>query len=171
MTNLYTEMAQRFPSGSRFVEVGCWLGRSTAFLAVEIMNSGKAITVDCVDTWQGSANEPGMRKFAQDFDLFSMFWRNMSNGCVTHLFRPLMMPSVRAARCYDDGELAFVFIDGEHTYDAVSADIAAWKPKVMAGGVLAGHDYDQITDPGVVAAVDESLPQRIARGRCWMVEV
>ena len=40
-----------------FVEVGSWKGRSAAFMAVEIINSGKNIKFDCVDTWEGSDNE------------------------------------------------------------------------------------------------------------------
>ena len=31
-------------------------------------------------------------------------------------------------------------IDGEHTYDAVKADFAAWEPKVRNGGCIMFHD-------------------------------
>ena len=34
---------------SLFVEVGSWLGRSAAYMAVEIINSGKPIDFSCVD--------------------------------------------------------------------------------------------------------------------------
>ena len=37
-----------------FVEIGAFLGRSTAFLAVEVANSGKDIHIDVIDTWKGS---------------------------------------------------------------------------------------------------------------------
>jgi len=40
---------------ARFVEVGCWKGRSTTYMGVEIINSGKNITLDCVDTFEGSS--------------------------------------------------------------------------------------------------------------------
>lgn len=48
----------------------------------------------------------------------------------------------------------FVYIDAAHDYESVAADIAAWWPRVLDGGILAGHDYDA-THPGVVQAVDE----------------
>jgi hypothetical protein len=70
-------------------------------------------------------------------------------------WHPIRLPSVNAARCFDDGELDFVFIDGEHSYEAVKADIEAWWPKIRTGGVLVGHDYDPERFPGVCRAVDE----------------
>lgn len=35
----------------------------------------------------------------------------------------------------------WVYLDGDHFYEAVLADIEAWWPLVRSGGVLAGHDY------------------------------
>lgn len=35
----------------------------------------------------------------------------------------------------------FVFIDAEHTYECVTADIAAFAPLIKSGGLLIGHDY------------------------------
>mgnify|MGYP003349871615 CR=1 FL=1 len=52
--DLYRMVVEKYPSGSHFIEVGSWKGRSSAFMAVEIINSGKNIKFDCVDTWEGS---------------------------------------------------------------------------------------------------------------------
>ena len=57
--------------------------------------------------------------------------------------------------CFEAGELDFVFIDGEHGYEAAKADVEAWWPKVRSGGLLVGHDYDRHRFPGVCRAVDE----------------
>lgn len=48
----------------------------------------------------------------------------------------------------------FVYIDGDHAYDAVNADIQAWWPVVSDIGILAGHDFND-DHPGVVQAVTE----------------
>lgn len=53
----------------------------------------------------------------------------------------LHMPSLEAALLVPDASQAAVFIDGEHTYAAVTADAAAWWPKVVPGGTLLGDDY------------------------------
>ncbi|MAH48569.1 hypothetical protein CMI37_22280, partial [Candidatus Pacearchaeota archaeon] len=50
--SLYTEIVNKYPSGSHFVEVGSWLGKSAAFMSVEIINSKKEIRFDCVDAWE-----------------------------------------------------------------------------------------------------------------------
>lgn len=51
------------------------------------------------------------------------------------------MLSLQAAPLFDDGYFQMVYLDGNHSHFAVSADIAAWWPKVRPGGILAGHDF------------------------------
>ena len=72
------------------------------------------------------------------------------------------------ATFFPDRSLDLVFIDGDHSRDAVAADLAAWLPKVRPGGTLAGHDYSPEgrgampygCHPGVVRAVDEFMGER-----------
>lgn len=63
--------------------------------------------------------------------------------------------SVEMAQHVPDESLDFVFIDADHRYQAVKADIAAWTPKVKAGGFITGHD---IHLSGVLRAVEEAFP-------------
>jgi hypothetical protein len=80
-------------------------------------------------------------------------------------FRPrltlLEKPSIEAAAWLNPASLCFVFIDADHSYEAVKADIAAWRTRVRPGGWITGHDYDPAKFPGVVAAVDEAFPDRV----------
>jgi len=55
------------------------------------------------------------------------------------------------------GEIDFVYIDADHTYDGVWRDLRVWFPKVRRGGLVGGHDYDHPNFPGVKRAVDELL--------------
>ena len=50
----------------------------------------------------------------------------------------------------------FVFIDGDHSYDACRADIEAWTPFVKPGGVIAFHDFGSRAD-GVTRAIFEAI--------------
>lgn len=50
--------------------------------------------------------------------------------------------SVAMAALVPDGSLDFIFIDADHSREAVLADIAAWVPKVREGGGILGHDID-----------------------------
>ncbi len=69
--------------------------------------------------------------------------------------------SDKAAAQFPDGFFDFVYLDADHAYAAVDADIKAWWPKVRSGGVLGGHDYVKAvvgaarTRVGVIQAVTE----------------
>lgn len=80
--------------------------------------------------------------------------------------------TVEAAANVADYSFDFVFLDADHTYAGVSADIDAWLPKVRPGGMMLGHDYNPDDFPGVVKAVDERF-KTILRypDKVWGVEV
>lgn len=162
--NLYKFVVDRYPSGSKFVEVGSWKGRSSSYMCVEIARSNKNINFFCVDTWQGS-KEHGVIDGDQ---LYKQFLTNMKP--LLHLFSALRLPSVEAAELFQDNSLDFVFVDASHEYEHVKQDIASWLPKIAAGGLLAGHDYDD-NWPGVKAAVQESFENFVTNEGCWAVFV
>jgi|tagenome__1003787_1003787.scaffolds.fasta_scaffold20901038_2 hypothetical protein len=62
--------------------------------------------------------------------------------------------STSAARSFADGSLDLVFLDADHSYEAVSEDLAAWYGKLKQGGLMAGHDWDSHQWPGVIRAVE-----------------
>jgi hypothetical protein len=49
--------------------------------------------------------------------------------------------SIEAAARFHTGSLDWVYLDANHSYEAVKADLEAWYPKVRIGGIIAGHDY------------------------------
>ena len=51
-----------------------------------------------------------------------------------------------------------VFIDGDHSYEAVTQDLAFWWKKLKKGGWLLGDDYQSMF-PGTTRAVDEFSQQ------------
>jgi predicted O-methyltransferase YrrM len=53
--------------------------------------------------------------------------------------------SSEVAKQFENESLDFVFIDGNHAYEYVVQDLAAWTPKVRAGGIIYGHDFDDHT--------------------------
>lgn len=61
--------------------------------------------------------------------------------------------SIDASRDFEDGSLDFVYVDGDHRFDAVMMDIILWAPKVRKGGCIAGHDYYHFYQSGVIDAV------------------
>ena len=72
--------------------------------------------------------------------------------------------------------LDFVYIDGDHSYDAVMLDIILWGRKVRPGGFLAGHDYVRTRKHGVYRAVNDyanyhNIEIKVFEGNWyWVVE-
>jgi hypothetical protein len=168
--NIYSEMVQRFPNGSHFVEIGAWFGCSTAYMAVEIANSGKLIWFDTVDTWEGSVNEPEHYRIVTEHggNIYKAFLDYLRP--VLQYVKPIRMTSEAASKCYTDNSLDFVFIDGEHTYSAVTLDLNCWHPKVKKDGIIGGHDYHSDW-PEVKQAVDDFFKGRVVQnGTSWIVQ-
>lgn len=80
---------------------------------------------------------------------------------IVHIIRNY---SVEAAKLVPDESLDWVFIDANHAYSAVIADMDAWYPKLKSGGVFGGHDYGDDTNPPhwceVKSAVDRWMKER-----------
>lgn len=67
--------------------------------------------------------------------------------------------SPEAAAQFPDGYFDAIYLDADHSKEAVLNDLAAWAPKVRAGGAYMGHDYVDGDFPegvfGVKSAVRE----------------
>ena len=52
------------------------------------------------------------------------------------------MTGHQAANDIPPHSLDFVYIDAQHSYEAVRSDIADWYPLIRPGGIIGGHDYN-----------------------------
>lgn len=157
------------PDKAHFVEIGTWKGQSSAFLAVEIINSGKDIKLDCIDNFTGSIIEPGQMYDQDNIEgrLLEVFKNNMKP--VEGKYTAIQGDSTESASLYEDESLDFVFIDASHDYESFKKDLFAWFPKVKVGGLLAGHDYAD-PYPGIVKAVTDHLANEevhFTPSTCW----
>lgn len=72
--------------------------------------------------------------------------------------------SVDAAGHLTAGSLDFVYLDARHSCEGVAEDLQVWMPLVRAGGLMAGHDYNDGVFVegvhGIRSAVDEFFAAR-----------
>jgi hypothetical protein len=132
-----------------FVEIGAWLGKSTAFLGVEIINSQKPITLYVVDTWEGSPDEAKEMSVVTPMEMYiqqhgsnapyDQFLKNVAP--VLPVLNILKMSSEEASKKFESKTLDFVFIDADHSFKCINSDIINWLPKIKPGGVIGGHDF------------------------------
>lgn len=152
----------------RGAEVGVRAGNTTRYL----LGRFPSLTIYAVDLWTvlPSRDRPGYQTYS-DWNFESIHAdfrekvRSYGERCIE-----LNMDSVEAAGHVEDGSLDFVFIDAEHTYEGVTRDIQAWRPKVRRGGILCGHDYGHPRFPGVKLAVDAQFPVRV-KETVWSLTV
>jgi predicted O-methyltransferase YrrM len=122
-TDLYREMVINSEDGAHFVELGSFLGQSTAAMGIFIKSSGKRIRFD-----------------AGDF--LAAFKSNLEKAQVLDAVTIVKTTSLEAAATYEDRSISFIMIDASHTYEDVVDDINAWYPKLKIGGVMSGDDLD-----------------------------
>jgi len=163
----------RYASGiahfSRFVEVGVYSGASCAFLAKQLLERKTPFELYAVDLWDKVNTETDYDRIISTPIWIEFTTRLQQQHLLEHV-RVIQKESAQAAAGFADGSLDFVFIDANHSYEHVKADITAWKPKMKAGGMLSGHDYGEPC--GVKQAVDELLPGQVSlMGTCWYMFV
>jgi predicted O-methyltransferase YrrM len=169
-SNLYAFIVSSFEKG-KFVEIGSWLGKSSAFMAVEIKNSNKNIDFYCVDTWRGSSEHELDERIIND-SLFNSFLENTKP--VKEYIKPIRKSSEEASKDFEDNSLDFIFIDAGHSYEDVKNDLEKWYPKLKENGIIAGHDFSQAW-PGVIMAVNEwannnNIIFSLTEQSCWIAK-
>jgi hypothetical protein len=118
------------------VEVGVCLAHTTEAYAKGIKNLKKLYAVDNYPTfvdWDGSDwnkdRQDLMKKAAQEKML-----AYKDKVEIHHV------PSEEFVKTIEDESLDFVFIDGDHSFEAALKDFQNYYPKVKTGGIFGGHD-------------------------------
>jgi hypothetical protein len=166
--DVYDSIAQEAPAGSTIVEVGVYRGKSLIYLAKKVAERNAGIQVVGVDYGRGII-EGG-------FDFKGMVANDILTNLIEHQLSDdvpiILWDSAKAAKLFADQSCWCVYIDADHRYEAIQKDIMAWKPKIVRGGILAGHDHNDCF-PGVQRAVAELLdPKRLTlhtKSSSWIV--
>jgi len=154
------ELAQ----GRVCLEVGAFEGYSTWLMAQT------AVSVFSVDTFQANTAGTVQMDELTTLDKYKRTIEGLPN--VDYYIGTSALYAATARR--DKQEYDLIFLDADHSYEAVKQDIALWWPRLKDGGIMAFHDYhpEHSYFPGVYQAVTErfgELPNReITLG--WMVK-
>jgi hypothetical protein len=147
-------------------EVGSYAGESTELFR----DSGKFKRIICIDPYK--ANYEDDQQVLMTLELA----RKSLLAKFNESMELLEVPFHESNEYIPDNSLDFCYIDGNHTYEFVKADILLAIKKIKAGGYLAGHDYYPNAF-GVKAAVDELIGMKFSKDltfykdSSWMIPV
>jgi predicted O-methyltransferase YrrM len=132
----------------RALEIGCYRGCSTLFLAKACARKG-IHHVSSIDLFTGT---PG---WDQAFDTYEDAQRRMK---AYGLGDSVTLIRSNSQTCDWSDPVDILHLDGDHEYDAVRDDIEKYVRFLDAEGLVVFDDYDQ-SHPGVQKAVHELLGQ------------
>lgn len=153
------------PQGGACAEIGVWKGAFSA----KILERTRPRRLWLIDPWTFAGEQPGrcfggLRAQSQaDMDaIHDDVARRLGARPEVTILRAT---SAGAAASIEDRSLDWVYVDGDHSYEAVKLDLALYAPKLRAGGFLTGDDYDFEEDGAlpVKRAVDEFAASGAAR--------
>lgn len=128
------------------VELGCWIGDSTAYACKLLQQLDRNIRWYAVDTWEGS---PGVEEMAEQIKtineqkatLFEIFFTNQQLKGDLRPLRILQTQTALAAKAFAMQSVDFVYVDADHSYVGCVRDIKAWYSKLKPGGIMLGDDF------------------------------
>ena len=119
--------------------VGAEIGVERGLYTKQLVKANPNLQMFAIDPW---ITYKGYTS-AWNNDIFEDFYlttQERLKGYNVHFIRSFSMDALAN---FEDGQLDFVYIDGNHALPFVAQDIAGWDKKVRSGGIVAGHDYTQ----------------------------
>lgn len=147
---LLHNLAKRCQGRGAIVEIGSWKGKSTVWLA-HGSRKGPGSKVYAIDPHTGSEEHRSGGRTVWTFDVFQ---ENIRRAGIADLVVPLVKTSVEAVQDIE-GPVELLFIDGDHSYEAVKADFEHWAPKLLDDAYIVFHD--SIEWPGPKQLIGEVL--------------
>lgn len=141
------------------IEIGSYAGESTSMF----VKSGAFKTLYCIDPWQMGYDPKDCCAYSSIVYAEIFFdYKHFMNPII----KKVKAHSEEVVDRFEDNSIDFIYIDGDHRYEAAKRDLNNYVPKVKPGGIISGHDYVDPNDPhinakcfervfGVKKAVDE----------------
>lgn len=155
-------LASQVPDGQCIVEIGSNRGKSACFLA-RGSKAGNGVKVHCVDLWTLGGQQEYQHLGFDAEETLATFHRQIGQAKVKSMIVEHQGDSVAVAGDWSGPPIGLLFVDGDHRYEAVKADVEAWMPHLAQDAWVCFHDYTEtfgreITHfPGVERYVPEFL--------------
>ena len=145
---------------SKAVEVGTFSGENAVLMSCYFSD------VFTVDPWTNGYDSNDHASNADMAEVKRVYFERTADFVnVSHI----ELPSVEASKQFTDGDVDFVYLDGNHKTDALVEDIDAWKPKIRKGGIIAGHDINMQSVHDALAKRFMGYPAKLFTDSSWAI--
>jgi len=158
MHEAYDQALDQCEDGDEILEIGSFMGRSTSYLATNIINSGKKIHLYALDTFEGSSEHANLA-------IKGGFYQEFQNNCQVFIDKGVVTPvksrsdDANTLKRFHNKSFQIIIIDGAHEYEPVMDDILNWWPKLKEGGTMVGDDMS-------LASVQQAVKDTFGKGKC-----
>ena len=157
------EWANEAGANNKAVEIGSYSGEGTVVIAKHFKE------VTAVDPWMNGydINDVASQQCPMKF-VFQAF-QDKTEDLENVMF--IKGKSIDALESIKDESCDFVYIDGDHRYEGVLADLHGWRPKLREGGVMAGHDWSFKTVHKALVEVFKDKEAVLFQGDSWGIKL
>lgn len=155
---------------SHILEIGSWAGASALTWANAVLSlTGKYPFILCVDPWRQYFNPKEictdherypvyceLAAIANSGKIFELFLHNIGSMGLREYVHPFRGTSAQLLPLLCEQSFDVVYIDGDHSYDAVLVDLKESSRLVREGGILCGDDLKLQLHEADWAANDEN---------------
>ncbi|MGO1050202.1 class I SAM-dependent methyltransferase [Crossiella sp. CA198] len=148
-------LAKNTPGKGVAVEVGSFLGRSTAIMALGVRAAGGTGRVVAIDPHRGGTGDIDSEDPNAEASTYPLLLHNLRRLGLLDLVDIEKTDAPEAGKNWVHGPVRLLFIDALHTYEATMADFEAIEPHLDKDCVVVFDDYCAQEYPGVIRAADE----------------
>lgn len=136
---------------NKFIEIGSLYGWTLQHFIHYSQSGSVALSIDLpVRNFVGS-DDKRVEKQEYNYKNIWPLWAK-ANNCKLHLIpdisqKPETLAS--AKKIFNNKQIDFLFIDGNHSYQGVKTDFEMYGPLVRKGGIIAFHDIGENEEGGV----------------------
>lgn len=138
-----SHIVSQIKNNSIIAEIGVWQGNFSKI----IFNFCNPKELILIDPWiynnkirgcapQVNGEEPMSQKYFDE--AYKKTKSKFKSNLNVKIFK---LSSIDASRLFNNDYFDYIYIDGEHSYEAVYGDLVNWYPKLKKNGYIFGDDY------------------------------
>lgn len=162
----------KMPKGGVAIEIGVWRGEFSR----KILDALEPKKLCLIDPWKSFEDHDDAafsgREAAEKMDeIYEDVVRLYADEIKSKQVLVMREMSLDALKKFKNETINFAYVDGDHSYEGVKADLAALMPKMAPGGIMAFDDYHRRGwwGDGVLRAIHEFIGEHPSEIRVMTV--